>query len=1197
MYEFHISRKARDRYKFDLSLFATNGNVIFADFHAARLFAQRINDTRDLINFPEQAVRAGEINALGVIDEMLHLAVTQYRAQTNPRLMTEALSFLQASLGPEALDRALIRFTDEFPPLAVYNGALTPAAYLAQNTDGVSNRESTLEEMLILWLANQNPAFQPYKEFFDDSPLEQGTAYPNLISALQTFFAGQPGLTPAGESPTTAPPKQSLLDYLRAPFLAHPYSLTEQLNFLRGRWTIVQQGRLNFRVLSSLDLIREETKAVFHGPGPALVPTFNAPALQAEPEQFSPDLAWMPRLVMIAKNAYVWLDQLSRRYGRPITRLDDIPDEELDTLARWGFTGLWLIGIWERSPASQRIKQLTGNPEALASAYSLYDYVIAEELGGDDAYTQLNERTRTRGLRLAADMVPNHTGIVSKWVHDHPDWFVSLPTSPYPNYTFNGTNLSDDPTIGIFIEDHYFTRTDAAVVFKREEYNTGRVDYIYHGNDGTSMPWNDTAQLDYLNPVVREAVIQKILDVARKFSVIRFDAAMTLAKKHIARLWYPEPGAGGAVPSRAGLGRTREEFDAAIPEEFWREVVDRVASEVPETLLLAEAFWLMEGYFVRTLGMHRVYNSAFMNMLRDEKNAEYRSVIKNTIEFDPEILRRYVNFMNNPDEETAARQFGKGGKYFGICVLMSTMPGLPMYGHGQVEGLEEKYGMEYKKAYYNETVDGNLIARHEYEIFPLLHRRHLFAGVENFLLYDFYTEGGAVNEDVFAYSNREVDEGSLVLFHNKWGEAKGWIKTSAAYAVKLGGEEKRLEQRHLAEGLGLTYAADHYVIYREHITGQEYIRNSKEMHEKGLYFELGSFEYRVYLDFREVHDPTGEYAALTDYLHGRGVPSVEDARKEIFLRDILEPYRMLVSVEMVREVMGGSEAAEAKKEEAEKGQGGVGEGEKLAEFREQLTALFAAAKEISGGAGDVEALTAEVVVKLDALQQLSSLNARFPKEKSKNYRNAQAVLDKTLGNDEVAWTMALAWTVTHALGKVTEGDPENLGSTEKGQGRKGEKAKSNGRKFAAMSRSWIDEWLLGKIVANTIQNLGADQQTSWRAVPLFKLLVAQQEQWFVISSENAGRAFATLQVWLKDAEAQQYLGINRFNGVLWYNKETFVKLIHWMFTLSVAEITRTLKPHKVPAAVLDAYKIVEELLEADEVSGYQVEALLEAVKP
>jgi hypothetical protein len=105
---------------------------------------------------------------------------------------------------------------------------------------------------------------------------------------------------------------------------------------------------------------------------------------------------------------------------------------------------------------------------------------------------------------------------------------------------------------------------------------------------------------------------------------------------------------------------SQAEFDRAMPHEFWREVVDRVAAEVPGTLLLAEAFWLMEGYFVRTLGMHRVYNSAFMNMLRDEDNAKYRSVIKNTLEFDPDIMKRYVNFMSNPDERTAVDQFGTG---------------------------------------------------------------------------------------------------------------------------------------------------------------------------------------------------------------------------------------------------------------------------------------------------------------------------------------------------------------------------------------------------------------------------------------------------------------------------------------------------------------------------------------------------------
>jgi len=231
------------------------------------------------------------------------------------------------------------------------------------------------------------------------------------------------------------------------------------------------------------------------------------------------------------------------------------------------------------------------------------------------------------------------------------------------------------------------------VVFRRVDRRTGSVRYVYHGNDGTSTPWNDTAQLNYLNPELREAVIQTILRVARQFPVIRFDAAMTLAKKHYQRLWFPEPGTGGTIPSRAEHAMTREQFDALMPEEFWRQVVDRVALEAPDTLLLAEAFWMMEGYFVRTLGMHRVYNSAFMNMLRDEENAKYRSVIKNTLEFDPEILKRYVNFMNNPDERTAIDQFGKEDKYFGICTLMATLPGLPMFGHGQIEGFAERYGM------------------------------------------------------------------------------------------------------------------------------------------------------------------------------------------------------------------------------------------------------------------------------------------------------------------------------------------------------------------------------------------------------------------------------------------------------------------------------------------------------------------------
>ena len=241
---------------------------------------------------------------------------------------------------------------------------------------------------------------------------------------------------------------------------------------------------------------------------------------------------------------------------------------------------------------------------------------------------------------------------------------------------------------------------------------------------------------------------------------------------------------------------TKKDFnDRPFPAEFWREVVDRVAAEVPYTLLLAEAFWLMEGYFVRTLGMHRVYNTAFMNMLKMEDNRKYRVIIKNILDFDPEILKRFVNFMNNPDEEAAVVQFGKGDKYFGVATLMATLPGLPMFGHGQVEGFSEKYGMEYQRSYWDEEIDYELVKRHEREIFPLLKKRYLFSGVENFVLYDVHAPEGHVNEDIFAYSNVHGDENALVVYNNRYADASGCITQIRGHERGEGGQKTHHTQR------------------------------------------------------------------------------------------------------------------------------------------------------------------------------------------------------------------------------------------------------------------------------------------------------------------------------------------------------------------------------------------------------------------
>ncbi|RMF65988.1 MAG: alpha-amylase, partial [Calditrichaeota bacterium] len=1089
-------------------------------------------------------------NAMGLIDEILHHVVALYRTTVAPGVFGDALDWLQAGLGEDEVRKTLLAFVNDFPPLAVYKGSVEPEAYLEGVTQGIPNRELALEELLMLWLENMNPAFSPYRELFDDRELASRTRYAELLKELDRFFATKPKF---------GPQSLSLIELLRLPARVKPDSLEEQLQFILQAWGELLHSFLA-RLLRSLDLLKEETRPRFGGPPPTKVAEFLGE--ESETERFSPDLHWMPRLVLIAKSTLVWLHQLSKKYRRGIQTLDQIPDEELDILARWGFTGLWLIGIWERSPASKRIKQLCGNPEAEASAYSLFDYEIAQELGGVDALHNLKSRCLQRGIRLACDMVPNHTGIDSRWVREHPEWFISLPYSPFPAYSFNGPNLSSDPRFGIFIEDKYYDRSDAAVVFKRMDYWTGDVRYIYHGNDGTHMPWNDTAQLNYLQPEVREAVLQKILHVARLFPVIRFDAAMTLTKRHFQRLWFPEPGSGGDIPSRAEHGLTKKEFDRAMPTEFWREVVDRVAQEVPDTLLLAEAFWLMEGYFVRTLGMHRVYNSAFMNMLKNEENAKYRKTVRNTLQFNPEILKRYVNFMNNPDEETAIAQFGDGDKYFGVCTLLATMPGLPMFGHGQIEGFSEKYGMEYRKSYWDEEVKEHLVARHEREIFPLLRKRYLFAEVENFLFYEFISPEGRVDENVFAYSNQSNGERGLVVYHNKYSETRGWVRFSVPFLHKTDDGEQRLMQRSLGQGLELQYRDDAFIIFRDHVTGLEYIRSSKEVCERGLYFELRAYEYHVLLDFREVVDDIwGHHAQVHEQLQGRGVASIQLEVKELSLRPLLQAFECMLSKEVAEEFVANRVRPK----------GPALRPDSLRRFKEKLLAFLVQVKHYSLGTGDETEVAESVVSQMEAALRLSQVARRFPMRGSKPYAAAVRYLKTLLNAGEMPWFVLWAWLLVHEIGRVAQEDG-----------------------FPSRSRLWLDEWLLLTRITAFFRAIGLNDHQVDELGNLIPVLVKHQD-WFkeLLTGRDQNGPLRSL---FADEEVRDFLKVNLFEDILWFNKERFEMLLWWLFCTAVIRLTAEKKASREQAAqrALTLHRTIVGWLDAATRSEYQVERLLRA---
>ncbi|HEY6308695.1 MAG TPA: alpha-amylase family glycosyl hydrolase [Candidatus Angelobacter sp.] len=1165
MFEFHISRTVRDRYGFADTLFSLNGNVVFANLAACREFAHRVNSVRDVERNPRHAVHPGALHAMGLIDEVLHTVAAEYRRQRDPRAMLDALTWFAARLDGKALDRTLLSFAELFPTVAVYRGQQTASEWLSGSTAGVPHRAVALEELIMLWLANANPAFRPFRELFDDQPLSSISVYPRLTAALHDYFETRPRF---GEK------NQNLIDLLRAPALAAPDSLEGQLAFIREKWTTLV-GDLMTRLLTALDILKEEEVAIwmrFHPPANpfvggqaggdssvAAIPQFGHS--EHEYESFTPDKDWMPRAVVMAKSVYVWLDQLSKTYKRPIQRLDQIPDEELDLLARRGFNGLWLIGLWERSRASQRIKQMCGNPEAAASAYSLYDYKIAEDLGGEASCSSLRDRAWARGIRLASDMVPNHMGIDSRWVIEHPDWFISLPHSPFPAYSFHGPDVANDERVEIKIEDHYFDRSDAAVVFRRRDRWTGDTRYVYHGNDGTSFPWNDTAQLNYLRSDVREAVIQTILHVARNFPIIRFDAAMTLAKRHYQRLWFPEPGSGGAIPSRAEHGMTKPQFDAAMPLEFWREVVDRVAAEAPNTLLLAEAFWLMEGYFVRTLGMHRVYNSAFMNMLRDEENANYRSVIKNTLAFDPEVLKRYVNFMNNPDERTAVDQFGKGDKYFGVCAMMATLPGLPMFGHGQIEGYTERYGMEYRRAYHDEAPDAWLVARHDREISPLLHRRYLFAEVRDFLLYDFFTDQGHVNEDVFAYSNRKGEERALVVFNNRYASTHGWVRMSCAYAEKTSGG-KQLRQRTLGESFGLASEPAAYAAYRDAFSGLEYLHRARDLAERGLNLELRAYQTNVFLDWRDLRDdPAHPWGELCDQLAGRGVPSLEDALKDLQLKPIHEALHDVVDpalAEALADCATMKEGPERSSRELAVLETIRHRGAALLEETVRYAANDAGQSAgISTGRDRHRNASLAQDLLLDRLGAALRLPALYKKAGARWPADARTVLPLGDGGQPeplAAWRALLAWCALEAAARLHSPDDTSATATQ-----------------------LFDALRLRAPLAKAFAEPGVPEEEHWRTAARLRASLAHPSP-----GETPLR-------WIHDPDVAWLIGVHQHEGVSYLVKEYFERWLWWMALPMLLDLASARKPD------LDRFdlmrKAISERMQAVAKRGYRVEAL------
>jgi len=137
-------------------------------------------------------------------------------------------------------------------------------------------------------------------------------------------------------------------------------------------------------------------------------------------------------------NTRVWLNELSRRLGRP-AMLDDIADTELNHLAELGVDWVWLLSVWRTGEASRAVSR--SRPEwrrefaetlpdlreedIAGSGFAITGYTVAENLGGDAALVRLRRRMKARGLQLLLDFVPNHMALDHPWVDQHAEYFVA----------------------------------------------------------------------------------------------------------------------------------------------------------------------------------------------------------------------------------------------------------------------------------------------------------------------------------------------------------------------------------------------------------------------------------------------------------------------------------------------------------------------------------------------------------------------------------------------------------------------------------------------------------------------------------------------------------------------------------------------------------------------------------------------------
>ena len=369
-------------------------------------------------------------------------------------------------------------------------------------------------------------------------------------------------------------------------------------------------------------------------------PTLARPTPQPQPPAASSVWPRYPSLYEI--NTWVWLTDLSTKYGRPID-LASVPAAEWDAIAALGFNAVWLMGVWERSPAGIAIAN--NNPGLLAdfrralpdfrpednvgSAYAIRNYVVDPHLGGPAALAAARAQLAQRGMNLLLDFVPNHVAPDNPWATDHPEYFLAATADDARNNP--GCYITVNGTVCACGRDPFFP------------------------------PWPDVLQLNAFNPKLREAVIQTLAGIAAQCDGVRCDMAMLVLNSVFERTWS----------NRVG---------PPPPTEYWTDIITATKKHHPGFLFIAEAYWDLE-WQLQQLGFDFCYDKKLYDRLEHDTAENVRLHLC----ADMAYQNRLIRFIENHDEPRAAATFSPA-KEQALAVTTFTLPGAKLYYEGQLEG-------------------------------------------------------------------------------------------------------------------------------------------------------------------------------------------------------------------------------------------------------------------------------------------------------------------------------------------------------------------------------------------------------------------------------------------------------------------------------------------------------------------------------